>query len=73
MFWLLAQVECVDQDRLLLVGDRQCSYELAVGQQLLQAAVVQHVAEPFFRVVGVERDVAGPGFEDGQQQDGHVG
>ncbi len=48
-------------------ADRQARQQMTLGQQQLDAAVVQHVIQAFARVVRVQRHIGSTGLDDRQQ------
>ncbi|CRM35059.1 hypothetical protein [Pseudomonas sp. 31 E 5] len=51
--------------------DRQALQQRLLGQQQLNAAVFEHVAQAILRVVRVQRHVGAAGLEDGHQRHNH--
>ncbi len=63
------QVQHVHRNRADPVCARQVAEQMALGQQQLNTAVLQHVGQSFNRVIRVQRHVGAPGLEDCQQTD----
>ncbi|MOA57462.1 hypothetical protein D3C78_1816480 [compost metagenome] len=67
--WPLLQVQGVHGDDTDAVARRQPFEQRGLGQQQVDATVVEHVGQAFGRVVRIQRHIGTAGLDDGQHTD----